>query len=125
MRPRALPHVPHPDFRALPAFQQAFGDADTVIVHAFALHEVYGEYDRARTARLEAAEVGSSRRLRVKMASNFVLNWYPKHVQRAVAAGVLPGPQELYMKKVKVRHGNSSESVVVKVDDFVKVYRTP
>ena len=125
LRPRALPHVPHPDFRALPAFQQAFGDADTVIVHAFALHEVYGEYDRARTARLEAAEVGSSRRLRVKMASNFVLNWYPKHVQRAVAAGVLPGPQELYMKKVKVRQGNSSESVVVKVDDFVKVYRTP
>ena len=61
-------------------------------------------------------------RLRTKSASNWVRDFYPKHVLHAVNTGKLPGPASRYLQKLVTRNGNQPRTFVIKTEDFLRVY---
>ena len=124
LRRRLHLYAPQEVYSARFQFHSKFGSDPTLVVHAFAVGEVYNDYDRKRTVRGNSVANCTASRLKGKQATNFVRKWFASHVACAVRDGALPGPVGHYQVKMKVRGGNMSESVVVRVEDFVKIYCT-
>jgi hypothetical protein len=123
LRSRAQVHAPAATFTSKPEFTNLFGQSVTVLVQNFAAREIYKDYQGKSKAR-DGAETPSSARVKQSSAgSNWAKLTFPKHVRHAVAGGRLAPPAEQYLQMVTVRAGAHPKSVVLKLDDFIAIYR--
>ena len=124
LRFRARAHAPSESFASAQGFVDLFGQADTVAVQRFAAREIYCDYKGKKMVRQQAEAPSSLSEKQTKAGSNWVQHTFPKHVKHAVKIGRLDAPPEQYLQLVTVRSGAHPKSVVVKLGDFVKIYRS-